>query len=89
MHSTHTWILIDAEPIPRADGTWAMATFTDITALRTVRTSNASILRALDQHAIVSMTDTAGTITYANQHLCTVAGYERNELMGRNHRLLR
>jgi PAS domain S-box-containing protein len=43
---------------------------------------------ALDQHAIVSITDTAGTILYANDRLCDISGYTRDELIGSNHRIV-
>jgi PAS domain S-box-containing protein len=43
---------------------------------------------ALDQHAIVSITDLDGKITYANARFCEVSGYTHNELVGQNHRMI-
>ncbi|NWG74505.1 MAG: PAS domain S-box protein, partial [Rubrivivax sp.] len=45
--------------------------------------------RALDAHALVSVTDAAGTIVYANDRFCEVSGYRRDELVGNNHRILK
>ncbi|MDO2946878.1 methyl-accepting chemotaxis protein [Aeromonas simiae] len=38
---------------------------------------------------LVSTTDLVGTITYANEAFCHIAGYHRDELVGRPHNLVR
>lgn len=55
--------------------------------------ANADSLRdrqqALDAHAIVSITDRGGRITYANDQFCDISGYSREELLGQNHSILK
>ncbi len=44
---------------------------------------------ALDLHAIVSITDLNGNITYANQKFIDISQYSFDELIGQNHRILK
>jgi len=44
--------------------------------------------RALDQHAVVSVTDSRGNILFVNDNFCEISGYSRDELIGQDHRIL-
>ncbi|MDD5157193.1 diguanylate cyclase [Sulfurimonas sp.] len=43
----------------------------------------------VDQHVISSATDTKGNIIAASQAFCEISGYTKEELLGKNHRILR
>jgi PAS domain S-box-containing protein len=43
---------------------------------------------ALDEHAIVSISDDAHRITYANAKFCQISGYDQSELLGNSHSML-
>ncbi len=45
--------------------------------------------KALDEHAIVSIANVKGDITYANDKFCKLSGFARGELIGQNHRILK
>ncbi|RBQ28283.1 bifunctional diguanylate cyclase/phosphodiesterase [Aliarcobacter vitoriensis] len=45
--------------------------------------------KALDESSIVSKTNKNGVITYVNDNFCTVSGYSKEELIGKNHNIIR
>ena len=71
-------------------------TLRDLTARKQaeaeLRASNAHIAKlqaALDAHALLSITDADGRITYANDRFCSASGFARDELIGRTHSLVK
>ena len=54
----------------------------------TTRSELDQIRFALDQAAIVAITDVSGRITYANEKFCEISKYSRDELVGQDHRII-
>ncbi len=48
-----------------------------------------NLKKTLDEHAIVSMTDIKGNITFVNDKFVEISGYSREELIGQNHRMVK
>ncbi len=82
---------LDAEGRPRQ----YVAIRADITerkaAEERLRASTKEVLdlkAALDEHAIVAITDPRGKISYVNDRFCAISKYARVELIGQDHRII-
>jgi len=56
--------------------------------LAAAQRDNEALQQTIQQHLIVSVTDRAGRITEISDSFCRISGYSREELLGRNHRLI-
>ena len=88
-----TWKWLAWKTMPQPDGQ-LYSTARDVTERKRIEEQMARNLQelsdfksALDEHAIVSITDTSGIITYVNDKLCAVSKHAREDLLGRDHRL--
>src|SRR5918997_891443 len=57
-------------------------------ALRSSLRQLADLNAALDESAIVAITDERGKITYVNDKFCEISKYYREELLGQDHRII-
>ena len=60
----------------------------DITARKLAELELINYKTAIDESAIVSITDVNGIITYANDKFCEISKYSQHELIGANHNIV-
>ncbi len=77
------------------DDTLVMALLTDITERKKADSDLSKTLKefadykiALDEAAIVAITDQKGIIMHANDNFCKISKYSREELIGQDHRIV-
>ena len=85
------WLHTKKIPINDADGKpqYLLGISEDITEAKRKEAQISAIHEALEKTALVSMTDAQGDIVYANDRFTEISGYSRDELVGRNHRILK
>lgn len=92
------WIDMTIIPFFNADGTPReyVAIRTDITRIKESEEALIQSLKevsnykfALDASSIVAIADPKGIIKYANDNFCKISKYSRDELLGKDHRLVR
>lgn len=47
------------------------------------------LLKTFDKDVIFSATDLSGTIVYVSEAFCKISKYSKEELLGKNHNILR
>jgi PAS domain S-box-containing protein len=91
------WIDTEVQPALDADGRVIgfVEISSDITDRRAADRRMAALIRenealigTIREHAIVSVADPDGLIIEANEAFCRISGYSRDELLGRNHRIV-
>lgn len=61
----------------------------DITTEREYKNTISRYITLTDEHVMSSKTSPDGTITFVSQAMCDISGYTKNELIGKNHNILR
>ncbi|MEI6879918.1 MAG: PAS domain S-box protein [Bacteroidota bacterium] len=89
-HKEVKWILNNVKVLKNEHGApfFMIGISKDITTKKITEINLINYKQAIDESAIVSITDLEGNITYANDKFCEISQYSREELLGKNHRLI-
>jgi PAS domain S-box-containing protein len=82
------WYVMSVTPLNEAAPRRIVIIHADITDRRQAVQELDNVTTALNQHAIVAITDVMGRMISVNDKLCEISGYSRAELLGQNSRML-
>ncbi|HRH98440.1 MAG TPA: PAS domain S-box protein, partial [Prosthecobacter sp.] len=83
----HRWFTMHVSPLSREEGGAVIAQI-NVTERKRAEKVLADFKSALDEHAIVAVTDANGVITYVNDKFCAISKYSREELLGQDHGII-
>jgi PAS domain S-box-containing protein len=66
-----------------------VGTLQNITERKKIKTALEQQKFALDAASLVTICDLQGKITYVNDSFCHISGYSREEVLGKNHRIIK
>lgn len=91
-NDSFVWVMINAQPILNDDFSnisSAVMTFNDITAYRASKRQLEEYIKIIDANVIISETDIHGIITDVSDAFCHISGYSKEELLGKNHHIVK
>lgn len=87
-----TWVQANAQPIFSDDFSYVesvVVTLSDITQFRKSKSKLEEYIALIDTNVIISSTNLEGIITEVSEAFCNISGYTKEELVGKNHNIVR
>lgn len=87
-----TWVQANAQPMFSDDFSHVESVFvtlSDITEYRKSKSKLEEYIALIDANVIISSTDVDGIITEVSEAFCKISGYTKEELLGKNHNIVR